>query len=130
VVDLLRDRLIIQEKGKETKVYSGVRKAQFTELKDGEIEITVPTKGFTFEPGLTMAAGDGLRIGADIQYFYWKRWGLTVGGTLPTEGRTLDRFRGHLGLSWAPYWKWVPNSSIWAGIDTGADPIFGVRTRF
>lgn len=130
LVDTMRQLIAVQQKGKEIKVYMGVRKATATKLDTGEIKLDIPTKGFTLEPGLVVGAGEALRIGADVQYAYWRRWGLTVGGTVPVHSRRLDLFRGHLGVSWSPYWRWTPNTSIWGGVDTNKSPIFGVRTRF
>jgi len=130
IVDLLRDQLIIQQKDKETKVYTGIRKATFTELKDGKIDMDIPTKGLTFEPGLVIGAADGLRLGGDVQYAYWKRWGLTGGITTSAMRRDLASIRGHLGIVYSPHWRWMPGTGFWGGVDTNIDPVFGVRTRF
>lgn len=130
LVDTMRQLIAIQQKGKETKVYTGVRKATATKLDTGEIRLDIPTKGFTLEPGLVLGVGDSFRVGGDIQYAYWKRWGLTVGGTIPVQNRTINNVRGHLGLSYSPYFKYFPNTSIWGGIDSNKSPIAGLRTRF
>lgn len=130
IVDLLRDQLIIQEKDKPTKVYTGVRKAIFTENLDGKIDMIVPTRGWTFEPGITLGAGEGMRLGVDVQWAYWKRWGLIAGITIPPLTRTLTTIRGHTGVSYNFHNKFFPGTSFWGGVDTSGDPVFGVRTRF
>lgn len=128
--NFVQDYLAIQQQGKETKVYSNLRRAQVTEKVDGTLDIEVPNKGWVLEPGLTIASADGLRFGLDTQFAYWKRWGLLAGFTIPTEGRTINRLRLHTGISYSPTNKWFPNTSIYGGIDTNASPIVGVRTRF
>lgn len=130
LVDTMRQLIAIQQKDKETKVYTGVRKASVTKLDSGEIKLDIPTRGWTIEPGLVIGTGEALRVGADVQYAYWKRWGPTVGVTIPVQNRTISNIRGHLGLSWSPYWRFAPNTSIWGGLDTNKEPIFGLRTRF
>jgi len=131
IIDFLRNQLILQEKGKDTKVYTGVRKAVFTEIKDGSIEMDVPTRGWTFEPGLTLGASESLRLGVDVQWAYWRRWGMVTGFSVPAgRQRTLGKFKGHLGLSYNFYNKYFPGTSVWGGMDTSADPALGVRTRF
>jgi len=129
LIDTMRQMIAIQEKGKDTKIYMGVRKATATQLDTGEIKLDIPTRGFTLEPGFVLGAGESLRVGADIQYAYWKRWGLIIGGTVPVHTRRIDLFRGHVGLSYSPYFRFVPNTSVWGGIDSNKSPIFGLRTR-
>jgi hypothetical protein len=130
LIDTMRQLIAVQTKGKKTKVYTGVRKATATKLDTGEIKLDIPTRGFTLEPGLVLGAGEALRVGADLQYAYWRRWGLVVGGTVPVHTRRLDLLRGHMGVSWSPYLRFVPNTSVWGGIDTNKSPVFGLRTRF
>lgn len=130
IVDFLANQLIVQEQGKKTKVYTGIRKAEFTELRGGAIKMHIPTKGFTFEPGLTIGAADGLRIGGDIQYAYWRRWGLLGGATVPATQRSFNRLRLHAGFSYSPYWKWMSGTSGYVAIDTNKKPLIGLRTRF
>jgi len=122
--------IVIQKKGEKPKEYVGVKKAKLTKFKDGEIDIKVKNKGLGLEPGFTVAAGDGLRLGLDVQYAYWKRWGLLGGFTYPVSGRSLDRLRGHLGLSYDLPNRWFSNTSVWGGIDTAKDPRIGFRTKF
>ncbi len=128
--DINAKRIVLQERDKKTKIYEGVRKFEASKLRDGEVKVKVKNKGFGIEPGFVVGAGEGLRLGADIQYAYWKRWGLTLGGTVPTERRRLDTFRGHIGVAYSPYWKFAPSTSLWGGVDTNKSPVFGIRTEF
>lgn len=125
------DRIvIIQREGEKPKQYVGVRKAKLTKFDDGEIKMKVKNKGFGVEPGLTATAGDGLRLGLDVKWAYWKRWGLLGGITYPIHGRRLDRVRGHLGLGYDLPSRWFSSTSVWGGVDTNKDPRMGFRTRF
>jgi hypothetical protein len=122
--------IIIQKKGEEPKQYVGVKKAKITKFEDGEIDLRVKNKGLGLEPGFTVTAGDGLRLGLDVEYAYWKRWGLLAGFTSPVRGRSLDRVRGHLGLSYDLPNRWFSSTSVWGGMDTARDPRLGFRTKF
>lgn len=128
--DIRAKRIILQQKGKKTKIYEGVRKFEATQFTDGDVKIKVKNKGLVLEPGFLLGAGESMRIGGDIQYAYWKRWGLTVGGTVPTYSRRIDLFRGHLGISYAPYLSFIPHTSVFGGIDSNKSPVFGIRTEF
>ena len=122
--------IVIQKKGEDPKQYVGVKKAKLTKFDDGEIDLRVKNKGFGLEPGFTVTAGDGLRLGMDVEYAYWKRFGLTAGFTTPVRGRSLDKVRGHLGLSYDIPNRWFNNSSVFGGIDTNKTPILGFRNKF
>lgn len=130
IVDLLRDQIILQQKDKTTKVYSGVRKAVFTQDLDGEIDMYIPTRGWTFEPGMTLVAGSGTHLGIDLQWAYWRRWGLVTGITVNAINRTFNTVRAHAGVSYNIPNKFFPNTSFWGGVDTSGDPVLGIRTRF
>lgn len=122
--------IIIQKAGEPPKQYVGVKRAKLTKFDDGEVELNVKDKGFGLEPGFVMAAGNGLRLGLDIEYAYWKRWGLLVGATYPTGGKDLSELRGHIGLSYDIPNRWFSHTSLWGGIDTYKAPVIGVRTKF
>lgn len=125
------DRIIvIQKAGEEPKQYVGVRKAKITKFEDGEVEVDVKNKGFGLEPGFTVAAGDGLRLGLDVQYAYWKRWGLLGGVTIPVNDRRFSRVRGHLGLGYTLPNRWLSSTSVFGAVDTSKNPLMGFRTRF
>lgn len=125
------DRIIvIQKKGEKPKQYVGVKKAKLTKFDDGEVKADIKNKGIGLEPGFVMAAGDGLRLGLDVEYAYWKRWGLLGGFTVPVKGRSLGNMRGHMGLSYDLPSRWFSSTSLWGGVDTSRTPIMGIRTRF
>lgn len=134
IVDVIAQYAALQKKNKdgktETKVYNNVRKVVATQLDDGSVKVKIPKAGFTFEPGLSVHAADRLRLGVDIQYAYWKQWGLIGGLSVLVEKRTLGSVRGHAGLSYSFPYRYLATSSIFAGIDTSGDPIVGLRTRF
>jgi len=134
IVDVVAQYAALQKKDKDgktqTKVYNNVRKIVATELEDGKIDLKIPTAGFTFEPGLSIHAADRLRLGVDVTYAYWKQWGLLGGLSVPTQHRTLGNVRAHAGLSYSLPVRYFATSSIFGGIDTGGDPIVGLRTRF
>lgn len=125
------DRIIvIQKAGEKPKQYTGVKRAKITKFDDGEIEVNVKNKGLGLEPGFTVAVGDGLRLGLDVEYAYWKRWGLLGGVTVPVTRRSLNEVRGHLGVSYDIPNRWLSSTSVWGGLDTSKTPLLGLRTKF
>ena len=129
-MDCRDNSLIIQKEGKEPRREVGVKKATFIQNKDGSYEADFTDKGFSLEPGFVLTAGDGLRLGVDLEYAYWKRWGLLTGVTVPVRGRSLNSVRGHLGVGYDLPSRWLSNSSIYGGVDTNKTPVIGVRAKF
>lgn len=122
--------VIVQRKGEKTKVYPSVRRGTLTQMESGELEAKIKTKGFVVEPGLTIYAGDGLRLGLDVQYAYWKRWGLLAGITVPATKRSIHNIRAHAGVSYDIPNRFFRTSAVWGGVDTRGTPAIGLRTRF
>lgn len=123
------DTLIIHRKGQQPELITGIKEFESSQFDDGRIEIDYKNKGFGLEPGLVATTGDGLRLGVDVEYAYWKRYGLLAGVTMPVSRMSLDRLRGHLGVSYDLPSKWFSNTSLYGGIDTNKNPAFGIRTK-
>ena len=128
--DYRDNSLTLQKKDKPPKRVVGVKIATFIQNQDGTYEASYKNKGIGLEPGFVATAGDELRLGADVEYAYWKRWGLTAGFTTPVRGRSLGNLRGHLGLSYDIPNRWFNSSSVFGGIDTSKRPLLGIRTKF
>jgi hypothetical protein len=129
-VNLPKREVIEHTKGQSPKLITGVVRVRASKFDDGTYRVKYKNKGIGIEPGLTAYAGDGLRIGVDAEFVYWKRWGLLGGGTVPIEGRSFNRLRGHLGLSYDLPSRWFTNTSLWGGMDSSRSPVGGVRLRF
>lgn len=129
-VDCRDNTAITHKKGKPPKVYTGVKYFRGSQFEDGNISTKFKNKGLGLEPGIVVTAGDGLRLGADVEFAYWKRWGLVAGITSPVQQRSLDKVRGHLGLSHDLPSKWFSHTSIYGGVDTSKTPTAGFRTKF
>lgn len=128
-VDCRDDSLVIQREGEEPERKVGIKKATFIQNKDGSYEADYKNRGFGLEPGVVITAGDGLRLGVDVEYAYWKRFGLVGGVTFPVQGRKLDLMRGHIGLSYDLPSRWLSHTSFYGGIDTNKTPTIGIRTK-
>jgi len=128
-VDCRDNTLIEHTKGQPPKITSGVKYVDGSLFEDGHVEIKAKNKGLGLEPGIVATAGDGLRLGLDIEWIYWRRWGIVTGVTYPVRARSLNRLRGHTGLSYDLPSKWLSNTSIYAGIDSLKTPTIGFRTR-
>jgi len=120
------------KEGKETQTvqnFSGLRMAVLTELEDGSVNVYAPVWGFVFEPGYTaFVANSRPRLGIDIQWFYWRRLGLSSGFGLggrrykdAVDG-TGEARRSDLQLAGYPIafnynlpFKWTPNTNLFVG---------------
>lgn len=129
-LDCRDNSLTLQKEGEIPKRIVGIKTGTFIQNKDGSYEADYKNKGFGLEPGFVMTAGDGLRLGLDVEYAYWKRWGLLGGVTVPAYDRSLDKLRGHLGLGYDLPSKWLSHTSVYGGIDTNKTPTMGIRTKF
>jgi len=121
---------LIHRKGHPPERITGLKVFDGSQFEDGTIKTHFKNKGIGLEPGITVTSGDGLRLGLDVEYAYWKRFGLLGGATLPVRTRSLSNLRGHLGLSYDLPSKWFSHSSLWAGLDTNKTPLMGWRTKF
>jgi len=129
-VDCRDNTAITHKQGETPKLYTGVKYFRGSQFEDGRIQTKFKNKGFGLEPGLVMTAGDGLRLGLDVEYAYWKRWGLVAGTTIPVRDRSISTVRGHLGLSYDLPSKWFSHTSFYGGMDTSKTPTMGLRTKF
>jgi len=129
-IDIPAKRVIIQTQTKPTVVKVGVRKVVVTEEKNGQVVVHAHNKGLVFEPGLSASAGNDVRIGADVQFAYWRRWGLVAGISTVVDHPTLASVNGHVGVSYGPVVTWAPNTSLFAGINTQLAPVVGIRVQF
>lgn len=112
--------------GEETVTdISGVRKVAVTIDKDGSVKVYAPTKGVIFEPGLAAFYSDeNFRLGFDVQFFYWRRFGLNAGA-----GSTLEKpysVKAFVAGSYNIY----SNTSVIVGITQTKEIATGVRVRF
>lgn len=129
-VDCRDNTAVEHTKGNPPKLHTGVKYFRGSQFEDGHIKTKFKNKGFGLEPGFVMTAGDGLRLGIDVEYAYWRRWGLLGGVTFPVQNRSIDRVRGHLGLGYDLPSRWLSHTSIYGGVDTNKTPTMGIRTKF
>lgn len=125
-----RDNTAVEHvKGKPPRLHTGVKRFRGSQFEDGHIETKFKNKGFGLEPGIVATAGDGLRLGLDLEWVYWRRWGIVTGATMPVRQRSLDNLRGHVGVSYDLPSRWLSNTSIYGGVDSDRTPTMGLRTR-
>jgi len=128
-VDCRDNTLLEHVKGQPPRITSGVKYVDGSLFEDGHVEIKAKNKGLGLEPGIVATAGDGLRLGLDLEWLYWRRWGIITGITYPVARRSLDRVRGHTGISYDLPSKWLSNTSLYGGIDSTKTPTVGFRTK-
>lgn len=90
----------------------------------GALTTTWRSKGFIREPGFVASYSDGLKVGADVQLFFWNRLGLNAG--IVVSG---SRGRVYIAASHVVPINLLSNTSVFVGIDHKSDVIFGLRVR-
>jgi len=121
--------LYLQEEGKDPIQHTGVKGASLVKFKNDSIKVDVDNKGFSIEPGLVLGAADSMRMGLDIEFIYWRRYGLLAGITVPVHRRTFNELQGHVGVSYDLPNRYFSHTSLWGGMSFDKIPMFGFRTK-
>jgi hypothetical protein len=79
------------------------------------------TSGFIFEPGVSAQLPE-VRVGFDVQFWFWHRYGFLTGVATDTKWRT----RVYVAGSYQVY----RNTSLFVGVDNKKQVIAGVRLAF
>lgn len=132
IIDTNKKKVTLVRRDKDKQIVDvkeGARKIVVVEDKDGNINVTAITKGFCFEPGLTLYYSDRARLGLDAQVAYYKQWGVLLGAgvNMGDEPRTV---RLHVGVNYALPLNFLENTSVFAGIDHRKDATVGLRIKF
>lgn len=115
----------------DTKIISvGSRETVITEEDNGDIRVFSPSHGFVFEPGFTVFFSDKLRMGIDVQWYYWNRWGLCSGGgvNIGGEPRTLDVYP--IAICYTVPFQAFINTSFYVGYSLRNQVCIGGRLKF
>jgi hypothetical protein len=107
----------------ETKAVREVRHATVIVKTDGEIQVIARPYGFCFEPGLGFAYNAGFYPTADVQFFFYQRWGTSAGLYYK------DNLRLYLACNYSLSGIHLGNANLWLGIDLKQDIVFGVQVR-
>lgn len=111
------------------KVTEGARTVVITELNDGTIQVVALNKGFCFEPGLALYYSEQARLGVDVQFAYWKQWGVLLGAGVNTGDRHRT-VRAYVAVNHAVPLNFLDNTTVFIGVDTKKDAVLGLRIRF
>lgn len=131
-VDYRDDSLTIQVEGEDPKRIVGLKKATFIQNKDGSYESKYRNWGLSLEPAMTVGFSEGLRMGLDLEWAYWRRYGALFGGTVLVKKSQISDVKGHIGLSYDLPSRWLNHSSFWVGgtMEKNPVPLIGVRLKF
>lgn len=125
----LKNNTVAITTGKGTEIKHGVKNAVITETDDGNLEVTAPTYGFDFEPGIALLASSGqFRVGPDVSFFYWRDFNLLAG-----VGFAVSRpsnVVGYLGVGYSLPFTWTSDTSVFVGVDTSRSVAVGLRLHF
>ena len=112
-----------------TKVTEGSRHTVVTITKDNEIQVYSPQSGFIFEPGITQFHSDYFRVGVDVQWYYFRRWGLLTGGGIDVNhtSRTFDFYQA---VGYTLPFETFSNTTLFVGYSMNRQVVPGVRLKF
>ena len=131
IIDTRKRKItIVRRKGDKQVIetITGIRDASMTVTKDGEVKTYAPTKGFVFEPGLSIGMDNqDVLLGLDAQFFYWRRLGLIGGVSAPPHsGLRIKDLRAHIALGY----DLISNTSVYIGYNIKGSIQAGCRLRF
>jgi hypothetical protein len=136
-VKIIKDgnKVIIVEKGKDgktkTKIRHQPRDTVITVDKDGDVKVYAPIMGFIFEPGYCGFYTDNkLWVGIDSQWFYWRYLGFVSGIGVAKRNDKLNIRLNILSLSYTPSWRYMTNTSFYAGLNDKTDFLAGLRVKW
>ena len=110
---------------------TGAGETVVTINNDGTISVSQETHGFIFRPGACLSSTrDGLYIGADVQFYYFRNFGANVGVTSAVGEDFGSKYRAHIATSYRLPFQSFRNTSLYVGIDTKKEITFGARLRF
>ena len=141
-----RERIIVNDRGdvvhikrgtkgtpKDQVAYrdTGAGETRVTIDDKGNILVTQTTNGFVFRPGLCFAfSQDEFLIGPDVQFYYIRNFGATLGLTTTPKKDFEKNIQAHIAASYRLPFESFRNTQIFVGYSTKREVIFGTRVRF
>lgn len=105
----------------------GVREVRISVGPGGEVTVTKKDKGLCFDVGPIGGFSDKWRAGVDVQWLYWRYWGISSGITIDTSGNSPTLY---LGVDYKLHWLFIRNTSAVLGYDTNRDVFAGLKLNF
>jgi len=119
-----------------TRHFSGLRRATIIENDDGSVKVTAPTLGLTLEPGFSSFLSRGRpHLGLDLEWFYWRRFGLSSGAGIGSkvegmDDKSLSLAAYPLALNYNAPLRWTPNTNLFFGVDDQMNPTGGLSVKW
>lgn len=131
VIGVVNDKITIvrrESDGKVTQVTKYIPPdggAKITVNEDGEVEVYVKNKGFTFSPGLGVYYGHDIRIALGSDLVYYNRHTLAVGVGFGKPVIAVP----YVAWGYTPDWRWA-NTALTLGYEFGHSILGGIKVRF
>lgn len=109
-------------------ITEGTRNAVITEDNQGHLSVWSPTHGFVFEPGISVFTSDRFRVGGDVQWYYWRSYGVLTGVGVNLNGK--KDFDEYIAVSYNLPFHVVSDISIFTGYSVHKNLVFGLRDKF
>lgn len=115
--------------GETIERITGGRDTRISIGPDGKVTVTIRTKGFCFDVGPIggITTSPILVMGLDVQWAFYKNWGLNSGLVID---KSLRYPRLYIGGSYKIVNRFVHNTSIVVGIDSRKELITGIKLNF
>jgi hypothetical protein len=109
----------------------GVRQAVIAVTEKGDVIISAPQKGFIFEPGLcAFTTSERQYVGLDVQWYFWKRWGVYSGAGMGTQSRQIRINVNLIGVGYTFNNKFFSNTSVFTALTLDKKLSAGIRVKF
>lgn len=128
---IIEDKKVIIVSKDKTKIKQGVRDIAVTVKDDGTVDVYAPELGFTFEPGYCgFYAKERFYGGIDIQWAYWRNFGLYSGIGITGDSDDLFGAFNIVGIGYTLPWKLMSNTTVFTAINDSKKFSAGIRVRW
>lgn len=117
---------VLSKKGTKAAYVPSSGHAVVSTSKDGDVKISVKQAGFSLQSGLGGSYADTGRFTLDLQIAYWRRIGFHAGvGFADAHPAAVPFF----AVSYKLDQLRLTNTSLFVGVTTRKEPVFGVRVE-
>lgn len=130
VTTVRRNRKNKKESTQVEKPIDGAREIRIGVSPEGRVKVIARTNGYIFEPGIGVGFDGDTLISVDTQFYFYRRWGVIGGVSIPMDSFRSNRLRLYVAGSYQLPYKAFRNTSAYFGYNSKKEIQVGARVRF
>lgn len=107
------------------EVTTGAREIRVSIDNNGGVSVQAKTIGFSHNLGVTLGIGDQPRVGLDLEWFYWKQFGVISGVSSDRESHVSL----YTGADYKIPWTLTRNTFLFLSYDSRKTICGGIRVE-